>query len=149
MATKLHIGQLHDSTTADDLSAVLGRFGHVKKVDMKQGYAFAGYDDPRDAADAVQALNDTELGGSQITVGYVTDKKGVKTLNNRPIPKKNDAFRVFVYGLTEAVTWRELKDIGRQFGFAKYSDRNVNYGVIDMEVRLSLGFGDACWCVVA
>jgi RNA recognition motif-containing protein len=73
---KLYIGNLPFSTTEDELRAVFQRHGSVESVSMvtdretgrPRGFAFVEMSEASSAADAIRALDGTDLGGRNIKV---------------------------------------------------------------------------------
>ena len=54
---KLYIGDLHASTTKEDLTDKFSKYGRLANVWIARqppGFAFVEYDDPRDAEDALR-----------------------------------------------------------------------------------------------
>ncbi|CAG0887931.1 unnamed protein product [Darwinula stevensoni] len=71
LACKVYIGNLDRGTSKYDLEDVFRRFGPMKNVWVARsppGFAFVQFEDPRDAEDAVRALDGTRLRGSRIRV---------------------------------------------------------------------------------
>ena len=59
MSAKIYVGNLDRDTIEADLQDNFGKFGHVKEVVMKEGFAFVLMDDQKDADDAIRSLNNT------------------------------------------------------------------------------------------
>ncbi|KAF0926641.1 hypothetical protein E2562_026997 [Oryza meyeriana var. granulata] len=68
--TKLYVGRLSPRTRTDDLEYLFSRYGRVRYVDLKHGYGFVEFSDPRDANDARLDLDGREFGGSYIIVQF-------------------------------------------------------------------------------
>jgi RNA recognition motif-containing protein len=43
---------------------MFAKFGRIRTIALKQGFAFIDFEDPRDAEDAVRELNRTEHDGT-------------------------------------------------------------------------------------
>ena len=82
--TTLYVGGLDDSVTAATLHAAFIPFGDVKDVPLPldpgtgshRGFAFVEYENPADAAAAVENMNDAELLGRVLRVNLAQNKTG-------------------------------------------------------------------------
>ena len=130
--SKLYIGRLSASTTKEELGTVLERFGVVKNIDFKVGFAFVQFSSAIEAENAKSGLDGKELNGSSVCVSFFKEKEEARpTFRKGAITKKNDGFRVYVRNLNDYITWSTLKDFGREAGEVVYAERNYEYGVID------------------
>ncbi|EFN75624.1 Serine-arginine protein 55 [Harpegnathos saltator] len=68
MSTRVFVGGLTYRVRERDLEKFFRKYGRIKEVAMKNGFAFVEFDDYRDADDAVYELNGKELLGERITV---------------------------------------------------------------------------------
>ncbi|KAJ8924373.1 hypothetical protein NQ315_007169 [Exocentrus adspersus] len=68
MGTRVFVGGLTNKIRERDLEKFFRKYGRIKEVSMKNGYAFVEFDDHRDADDAVYELNGKELLGDRVTV---------------------------------------------------------------------------------
>ncbi|XP_023287663.1 serine-arginine protein 55 isoform X3 [Orussus abietinus] len=68
MSTRVFVGGLTYRVRERDLEKFFRKYGRVKEVAMKNGFAFVEFDDYRDADDAIYELNGKELLGERITV---------------------------------------------------------------------------------
>jgi len=76
MNVKLHVGNLSEDTTNEDLERLFAQFGTVRSAQVvtrrlsghSQGFAFVEMDSSEEAGAALAALNGKEVGGCQITV---------------------------------------------------------------------------------
>uniref|UniRef100_A0A1B6DQ13 RRM domain-containing protein n=1 Tax=Clastoptera arizonana TaxID=38151 RepID=A0A1B6DQ13_9HEMI len=68
MGTRVFVGGLTYRVRERDLERFFRKFGRVKEVAMKNGFAFVEFDDHRDADDAVYELNGKELMGERVSV---------------------------------------------------------------------------------
>jgi len=66
--SRIYIGQLSSRTRERDVQETFERFGRIRRIDMKNGYAFLEYDDSRDADDAVYEMHGKNLDGHRIRV---------------------------------------------------------------------------------
>ena len=73
---KLYIGRLPRSMPKEDVEDLFAKYGRVASLDLKEGgYGFVEYEDPRDAEDAIAALNDYAIDGAHLLVQIANDKR--------------------------------------------------------------------------
>ncbi|RHZ89342.1 hypothetical protein Glove_16g186 [Diversispora epigaea] len=53
-AARLYVGRLSRSVSERDIDEAFGKYGRIREVDMKIGFCFVQFDDPRDADDAMR-----------------------------------------------------------------------------------------------
>jgi len=78
----IYVGNLPFSATEDDLRQAFSQFGPVSKVDIvkdretgrSRGFAFVEMSDGKEAAQAIQQLNLSEINGRSITVNEARPK---------------------------------------------------------------------------
>ncbi len=74
--TSIHVGNLAEAATEDDLYEAFSRFGRVTSVNIikdretgrSRGFAFVEMGDGKEAASAIRELNLREIAGRTITV---------------------------------------------------------------------------------
>jgi RNA recognition motif-containing protein len=79
---KLYVGNLPFSSTEEDLKETFGRHGGVESVAIitdretgrPRGFAFIEMEEESAAADAIRALDGSDLGGRNIKVNEAQDK---------------------------------------------------------------------------
>jgi RNA recognition motif-containing protein len=84
LSKKIYIGNLPFSSTEDELRAVFERHGRVESVSVitdrdsgrPRGFAFIEMDEASAAADAIRALDGSELGGRSLRVNEAQDRSG-------------------------------------------------------------------------
>ncbi|KAM0750764.1 splicing factor, CC1-like protein [Meredithblackwellia eburnea MCA 4105] len=84
----LYVGSLNFALTESDIRQVFQPFGEVDVVDLhkdpvtgkSKGYAFVQFKNAKDAAQALEKMNNFELAGREIKVGLVQDRS--VTMNN-------------------------------------------------------------------
>lgn len=91
----LHVGNLKYETTEETLKNVFGEIGPVVRVELikkddgsSKGYAFVDMENKKDADDAIEKLNKTDLEGRIITVAF---KKTREELQNDRIRNRRSA----------------------------------------------------------
>ncbi|KND02422.1 uncharacterized protein SPPG_02888 [Spizellomyces punctatus DAOM BR117] len=68
---KLYIGHVSSRANTRDLEDMFAKYGRVLNVEVKPaGYGFVEYDDPRDAQDAMHALNGYIFEGQRLVVEF-------------------------------------------------------------------------------
>jgi len=85
LSKKLYIGNLSFSTTEDELRAAFQRHGTVDSVAVitdretgrPRGFAFVEMSEPSSAADAIRALDGSDLGGRSIKVNEAQARPAV------------------------------------------------------------------------
>ncbi|KAK4009103.1 RNA-binding protein 1 isoform X2 [Daphnia magna] len=68
---KVYVGNLGNNTARGDLEASFSKYGALKNVWVARnppGFAFVEYEDPRDAEDAVRAMDGSRICGSRVRV---------------------------------------------------------------------------------
>jgi RNA recognition motif-containing protein len=83
MGKKLYVGNLPFSTTEEELRELFGRHGSVDSVSVitdretgrPRGFAFVEMSEASAAADAIKALDGTQLGGRALKVNEAQDKQ--------------------------------------------------------------------------
>jgi RNA recognition motif-containing protein len=84
VSKKIYVGNLPFSSTEADLRDVFGRHGAVESVNVitdretgrPRGFAFVEMEDASAAADAIRALDGSDLGGRNIKVNEAQDRRG-------------------------------------------------------------------------
>ena len=82
MSKKIYIGNLPFSSTEADLRDMFGRHGSVESVNVimdretgrPRGFAFVEMENANDAADAIRALDGSDLGGRSLRVNEAQDR---------------------------------------------------------------------------
>ena len=83
MSKKIYVGNLSFSSTEADLKSAFGRHGAVESVSIimdretgrPRGFAFVEMADENSAADAIRALDGSDLGGRTLKVNEAQDKQ--------------------------------------------------------------------------
>uniref|UniRef100_H2TZF3 RRM domain-containing protein n=1 Tax=Takifugu rubripes TaxID=31033 RepID=H2TZF3_TAKRU len=68
--SRVYIGRLSYRARENDVERFFKGYGKILEVDLKNGYGFVEFDDPRDADDAVYDLNGKELCGERVIVEH-------------------------------------------------------------------------------
>ena len=84
MSKKLYVGNLPFSVTESDLRSLFQSHGAVESVNVimdretgrARGFAFVEMQEASDAANAIRALDGTDMGGRSLRVNEAQDKRG-------------------------------------------------------------------------
>ena len=84
MSKKLYVGNLPFSATESDLRALFQPHGEVESVNVimdretgrARGFAFVEMREASDAANAIRALDGSDMGGRSLRVNEAQDKRG-------------------------------------------------------------------------
>merc|ERR1712142_1374421 len=68
MSTRVYVGGLSYRAREKDIERFFRKYGRLREISIKNGYAFLEFDDYRDADDAVYDLHGTEFMGERVTV---------------------------------------------------------------------------------
>ncbi|KAK4872236.1 hypothetical protein RN001_016360 [Aquatica leii] len=158
MGTRVFVGGLTYRVRERDIEKFFRKYGRIKEVAMKNGFAFVEFDDYRDADDAVYELNGKELLGERVVVelargqprratdryygGYRRQRSRNWNDNRDPDMRSHDRYgpptrtdyRLIVENLSSRVSWQDLKDYMRQSGEVTYADAHKqrrNEGVVE------------------
>ncbi|CAG9830191.1 unnamed protein product [Diabrotica balteata] len=156
MATRVFVGGLTYKIRERDLEKFFRKYGRIKEVSMKNGYAFVEFDDHRDADDACYELNGKELMGERITVerargtprgsdqwrgsgrdrgyGGPRGRNDNSRARDKYGPPTRTEYRVIVENLSSRCSWQDLKDYMRKAGEVTFADAHKlvpNEGVVE------------------
>uniref|UniRef100_A0A3P8NKV9 RRM domain-containing protein n=1 Tax=Astatotilapia calliptera TaxID=8154 RepID=A0A3P8NKV9_ASTCA len=147
--SRVYIGRLSYRAREKDVERFFKGYGKILEVDLKNGYGFVEFDDPRDADDAVYDLNGKELCGERVIVehtrgprrdgGYGGGGGGYGRWGGRDRygPPIRTDYRLIVENLSSRCSWQDLKDYMRQAGEVTYADTHKgrkNEGVIEFRL---------------
>ncbi len=84
MSKKLYVGNLPFSATESELRSLFQPHGEVESVNVimdretgrARGFAFVEMQEASDAANAIRALDGTDMGGRSLRVNEAQDKRG-------------------------------------------------------------------------
>ncbi len=100
------------------------RFGRIRHLDVKSGFAFVEYVDDRDAYDAVRYMDGRDFLGKRIIVEPAKSARGGETSAR----KQRTDYRVIVTGLNPSTSWQDLKDFGKPCGMVNFANVKMSEG---------------------
>ena len=89
---KIFVTKLSYRDTKRDLEREFGRFGDIRNLKIKKGYAFIEYYNKDDAKDAIRELNNQKLFGQQKRI-YIEEAKGSRRERERERRKDRRDYR--------------------------------------------------------
>jgi len=156
--TRVYMGGISYRTREKDIERFFRKYGRIREISIKNGYAFIDFDDRRDADDAVYDLHGVDFMGERVSVefakgtphgrdreryGYGRSRSRSRSRgggDRRPIwldkygPPTRTDYRVVVENLSSRVSWQDLKDFMRTAGEVTYADAHKqarNEGVVE------------------
>ncbi|KAK3221891.1 hypothetical protein Dsin_008916 [Dipteronia sinensis] len=126
----VYVKNLSESTTEDDLKKAFGEYGAItssvvmRDVDGKsKGFGFVNFEDPDDAARAVEALNGYKFDDKEWYVGKAQKKyeremelKGRFEQSLKETADKFEGLNLYVKNLDDSFTDDKLKELFSEFG---------------------------------
>lgn len=152
MSTRVFVGGLTYKVRERDIEKFFRKYGRIREVSMKNGYAFVEFEDYRDAEDAVYEMNGKDLMGDRVTVERARgtprgsdrwrgrdggrdsgrnyggpprrDRGGDREPRGRDKygPPTRTKHQVIVENLSSRCSWQDLKDYMRKAGEVTYAD---------------------------
>jgi len=140
MSTRVYVGGLNNRCREKDLERFFRKYGRLRDISIKNGYAFVEFDDYRDADDACYELSGKDFMGERITIelargtphgrdkekwGYSGGRRSRSREargdrdrgGKRPIwldkygPPTRTDYRVIVQNLSSRVSWQSCRDV--------------------------------------
>jgi len=78
----LFVGHLPVETTSSELESLFGPYGQVKRIDLKNGFAFVEFEDPRDAEDVIANSQKIMIDDKKLVIEYSKSKKSGGSRDN-------------------------------------------------------------------
>ncbi|KXJ17986.1 serine/arginine-rich splicing factor 6 [Exaiptasia diaphana] len=147
MSCRIYMGRLPYGTREEHVRKFFRSYGRLREINLKNGYGFVEFEDPRDADDAVFDCNGKELLGERILVEHSrgTSKGYSSTKHSRARdkygPPTRTPWRMLVENLSSRVSWQDLKDYARQVGDVAYGDAHKprqGEGIIEFHSKRDL-----------
>jgi len=167
VARRIYVGNLAWETNWQDLKTHFANVGNVVFADVtrdangrSKGWGVVEFETSVQAADAINTMNESSLGGRSVIVREEREDKELKdhlgdrgggrddTKRNRPARHENHGHgdlssigrRLFVGNLSWQVSWQEMKDHFKQCGMVVYADimkdstgRSKGCGIIEFD----------------
>lgn len=73
---RVFIGHLSPRARERDVEKFFKGYGHIREINLKNGFGFVEFDDHRDADDAVYELNGKELCSERVTIEHARSRRG-------------------------------------------------------------------------
>ena len=167
--TRVYVGGLPVDIRPDDVMYEFRRYEPLR-VDLKQGFGFLEFREPRDADDAVHDMDGHKIGGRPIAVQFARgtqrrdmpggprggsyDDRGGRGGGYGPPPsfggggamKKGSGYQVEVEGLDSRTSWQDLKDFARGAGNVQFADVFIRHGKVPLSNTLPPLTTSLCVC---
>uniref|UniRef100_A0A8C5N0F2 RRM domain-containing protein n=1 Tax=Leptobrachium leishanense TaxID=445787 RepID=A0A8C5N0F2_9ANUR len=129
---RVFIGRLNPAAREKDVERFFKGYGGIRDIDLKRGFGFVEFEDPRDADDAVYELDGKELCSERVTIEHARLRLGRGRYPDRFSSRVHN--RLIVENLSSRVSWQDLKDFMRQAGEVTFADAHrpkLNEGVVE------------------
>ncbi|XP_026079435.1 serine and arginine rich splicing factor 5a [Carassius auratus] len=152
---RVFIGRLSPHARERDVEKFFKGYGHIREINLKNGFGFVEFDDHRDADDAVYELNGKELCSERVTIEHARSRRGrgggpgmgggrfsprfggyrkSQSGGSRYGPPVRTEHRIIVDNLSSRISWQDLKDLMRKVGEVTFVDAHrtkKNEGVVE------------------
>ncbi|KAL6659947.1 hypothetical protein ACP70R_002069 [Stipagrostis hirtigluma subsp. patula] len=115
MTRPVFCGNFDYETRQSDLERLFSKYGPIRRIDMKSGYAFIYFEDERDAEDAIRRLDNVDFGYSRrrLSVEWSRQVEPVPRSRDRPTGDVKPTRTLFVINFDPIRT--KVRDIERHF----------------------------------
>jgi len=138
----VYVGNIPNDCREQDIESFFSGYGRIKQVMLKRGFAFAVFEEIRDAEDAVKELSGKKLRGERVKLEFA---KGEKRGSDRDRYEGGAGYRVRVDGLSSSTAWQDLKDYMKQAGdvlYCKAHHDRQGEGMVEFQKK-----GDMEWAM--
>jgi len=138
----VYIGNIPNDCRESDIESFFHGFGRIRQILVKKGFAFASFDDSRDAEDAVKEMSGKRLRGERVRLEFA---KGERRGSDRDRYEGGSGYRVIVENLSSNTAWQDLKDYMKQAGevlYCKAHHERQGEGMVEFQKR-----GDMEWAL--
>jgi len=115
----VYVGRLSSRTDESELDYKFGKYGRIKTIDLKNGYAFVDFENEDDAEDSIYGLDGVDIDGSRVVVemSRVGGSRGPRPPNPyRGVPPSHTDYRAVFTNLPRSMSWQDLKDLCHKYG---------------------------------
>ncbi|RKP12535.1 hypothetical protein BJ684DRAFT_20938 [Piptocephalis cylindrospora] len=120
---RVYVGRLPFDVRPSDVERLFDRYGRIVDIDLKNGYGFVEFRDPRDAEDACRDNDGRDFMGSRLIVEPTKgDRRGRAAGGSRFEPPMRSRYRVVVENLARGLSWQDLKDFVRSVAPVGFAD---------------------------
>uniref|UniRef100_A0A8B9MDC9 Serine and arginine rich splicing factor 5 n=1 Tax=Accipiter nisus TaxID=211598 RepID=A0A8B9MDC9_9AVES len=123
---RVFIGRLNPAAREKDVERFFKGYGRIRDIDLKRGFGFVEFEDPRDADDAVYELDGKELCSERVTIehararsrgrgrGRYSDRFSSRRprSDRRNAPPVRTENRLIVENLSSRVSWQPICVVG-------------------------------------
>ncbi|KAI7881667.1 hypothetical protein K492DRAFT_176910 [Lichtheimia hyalospora FSU 10163] len=120
MSTRVYIGRLARDARDRDLERLFKSYGEIREINIKTGYGFVEFKDPRDAEDVVYDFHGKEFLGERIIVEMARGARRGRE-ERRRVDRRSD-YRLTVENIPSGTSWQDLKDLMRKAGEVTFAD---------------------------
>ncbi|KAI6189273.1 putative RNA-binding protein T28D9.2in chromosome II [Aphelenchoides besseyi] len=86
MSKQVFVGRLSEETKFADIERLFQGYGRIRQITLRHDYAFVELSDPRDAENAVHALDGEWMLGTRVVVNYARSKPTHVNRNGHSYP---------------------------------------------------------------
>jgi len=134
---RIHVTNLPLDANEDDMLSIFDKFGSIKRIDIKYGFAYIFYETSEQALDAINEKNGYDFKGSIIKVEAAFTSRDIPPSKAPPVVRQE--LRLRVLDIDNRCLWHDLKDWGRVVGPVHYTAthtlRGVPVGIIEYETE--------------
>jgi len=137
----VYVGNIPSDCRESDIENFFHGF-KIRQVMLKRGFAFAVFEDQRDAEDAVKEMGGKRLMGERVRLEFA---KGERRGSDRDRYEGGQGYRVMVENLSSNTAWQDLKDYMKQAGevlYCKAHHDRQGEGMVEFQKR-----GDMEWAI--
>ncbi|KAI9321660.1 hypothetical protein BX666DRAFT_1904347 [Dichotomocladium elegans] len=120
MSTRVYIGRLSRDARERDLERLFKNYGEIREINIKNGYGFVEFKDPRDADDAVYDFHGKDFLGERIIVELARGTR--RGRDDRRRDDRRSSYRLIVENIPSGTSWQDLKDLMRKAGEVTFAD---------------------------
>ena len=134
---RIHVTNLPLDVNEDDILSMFDKYGSIKRIDIKYGFAYIFYETSEQAIDAINEKNGYDFKGSIIKIETAFTSRDIPPSKAPPVVRQE--LRLRVLDIDNRCLWHDLKDWGRVVGPVHYTAthtlRGVPVGIIEYETE--------------